>query len=558
MMASWDRRYSRRQFIRGAAGVATGAVAMGSAGGLLAACGNSSTSTSTKLQTGALPLKRDPETLVVAMDAFTNDFDPASYFLLAAIVPSFGVYDSLMRMSGNSATATKPWLAEKISQNANKSVWTFSLRPGVKYSDGTPLTANTVKAAYDRTLTANLGAGSTLQHYITDAKQIVARDPGTLVMDLGVPVPQFDLIAASQYGMGIVNPNVVQQQGKNAHTYLATHSAGSGAYMVESVVPGSQITLVQNPHYWGGWSGSHFKKIIILQVPENSSRREGMESGDFDIAFPSTPQDTAALRSTPGIFVGNQKVLGMDYVILGTSGHLADPRARQAVNLLFPIDQYVSSVFKDTIATPVSMLPAGMLYTVPGTYKPSVDVSKAKTLLQQAGVKPGTQLTYHFYTGQGDQAGLLLQSQLQLVGLNVKIVEQAYPAFVKDISSPLPVSQRPDMAYWFWWPEFNSPADFAFPILSNMATPKYSLFNGGYYNNTAVNKAINDGFPDAGNHSLMTQLWSDAQTVMGQQDPPWIPLGQIIDTSYLRTDIKGYVANPVYVQSYDFYALSRG
>src|SRR5215472_2114469 len=97
MMASWDRRYSRRQFIRGAAGVATGAVAMGSAGGLLAACGNSSTSTSTKLQTGALPLKRDPETLVVAMDAFTNDFDPASYFLLAAIVPSFGVYDSLMR-----------------------------------------------------------------------------------------------------------------------------------------------------------------------------------------------------------------------------------------------------------------------------------------------------------------------------------------------------------------------------------------------------------------------------------------------------------------------------
>jgi ABC-type transport system substrate-binding protein len=114
------------------------------------------------------------------------------------------------------------------------------------------------------------------------------------------------------------------------------------------------------------------------------------------------------------------------------------------------------------------------------------------------------------------------------------------------------------MAYWFWWPEFNSPADFAFPILSNQATPNQHLFNGGYYNNAAVNKAINDGFTDAGNEQLMTQLWSDAQTVMGSQDPPWLPLGQIIDTSYLRTDIKGYVANPVYVQSYDFYALSRG
>jgi peptide/nickel transport system substrate-binding protein len=557
-MTSWDSRYSRRQFLRGAAGVASGAVAMGSAGGLLAACGSSSTSTSTKTQTGALPLKRDPETLVVAMDAFTNNFDPASYFLLSAIVPSFPIYDSLLRMKGNSAIDTEPWLAEKYTTNANKSVWTFSLRPNVKYSDGTPLTANTVKAAYDRTLTAGLGAGSTLQHYINDPKQIVAKDPGTLVLDLHTSVPRFDLIAASQYGMGIVNPSVDKLGTKGSDSYLQTHSAGSGAYMVESVTPGSQITLVQNPHYWGGWSGSHFKKVIILQVPENSSRREGMESGDFDIAFPSTPQDTAALRSTPGIFVGNTEVLGMDYVILGEFGPLASPLARRAVNLLFPIDQYTSSVMKQTIATPVSMLPNKMLYTIPGTYTPTVNVAEAKSLLQRAGVRPGTQLTYEFYTGQGDQAGLLLQSQLALVGLDVKIVEKAYNAFVQDISTQRPVSQRPDMAYWFWWPEFNSPSDFAFPILSNQATPKNLLFNGGYYNNAAVNKAINDGFSDAGNEQLVTQLWRDAQIVMGQQDPPWIPVGQIIDTSYLRTDIKGYVANPVYVQSYDFYALSRG
>ena len=556
-MPSWDGRYSRRQFIRAAAGVATGAVAMGSAGSVLAACGSSSTSSTSRSGTGAA-LKRDPDTLVVAMDAFTNDFDPASYFLLAAIVPDFGIYDSLMRMSGNSATETKPWLAEKVSANADKSVWTFSLRPNVRYSDGTPLNATAVKTAYDRTLTAGLGAGSTLGHYISDPKQIVVKGPGTLVMDLGTSVPRFDLLAASQYGMGIVNPNVVKQQGKNAHTYLATHSAGSGAYMVESVTPGSQITLTRNPYYWGGWSGSHFKKIIILQVPENSSRREGMESGDFDIAFPSTPQDTPALRSAPGIFVGNQKVLGMDYVILGEFGPLASPLARQAVNLLFPIDQYTSSVMKQTIDAPHSVLPDLMLYSAPGTYTPTVNVAKAKTLLQHAGVKPGTQLTYEFYTGQGDQAGLLLQSQLSQVGLNVKIVEKAYPAFVQDISAYHPVSQRPDMAYWFWWPEFNSPSDFAFPILSNQATPKQGLFNGGYYENATVNNAINKGFTDAGNSQLLTQLWQQAQMVMGTEDPPWLPLGQIIDTSYLRTDIKGYVANPVYVQSYDFHALSRG
>src|SRR6185437_49742 len=122
MMASSDARPSRRQFIRGAAGVASGAMA----GSLLAACGGSSpTSTSTKAAAPAL--NRDPETLIVAMDAFTPDFDPASYFLLSAIVPDFGIYDSLMRMDGSSATATKNWLAKDVKTNADKSTWTFTL-----------------------------------------------------------------------------------------------------------------------------------------------------------------------------------------------------------------------------------------------------------------------------------------------------------------------------------------------------------------------------------------------------------------------------------------------
>ena len=552
-MASWDNRFSRRQFLRGAAGVASGAAA----GSLLAACGGSTPTTTKQKATGAA-LKRDPDTLVVAMDAFTADFDPASYFLLSAIVPDFGIYDSLMRMKGNSATETKPWLAERISTNADQSVWTFTLKPGVKYSDGTPFDGNALKAAYTRTITANLGAGSTLQHYITNAdKQIIVKDPGTVVMDLGTSVPRFDLLLASQYGTGIVNPNVSTKSKQEGHIYLQSHSAGTGAYVVQSVQPGNQIVMTQNPHYWGGWGGRTSRRSSFSRSRRTRAAGRGWSRVTSISRSRSTPQDTQALRSTPGIFVGNQKVLGMDYVILGTYGPLASPLARQAVNMLFPIDQFASSVMKGTIEAPHSVLPDLMLYSDPGTYKPKVDVAQAKSLLQRAGVKPGTQLTYEFYTGQGDSAGLLLQSQLGLVGLQVKIVEKAYPAFVADISTPKPVSDRPDMAYWFWWPEFNSPSDFCFPILSNQATPKADLFNGGYYDNAAVNNAINEGFSKAGNKTLVTNLWREAQTVMGQQDPPWLPIGQIIDNSYVRTDVKGYVANPVYVESYDFHALSR-
>ena len=172
---------------------------------------------------------------------------------------------------------------------------------------------------------------------------------------------------------------------------------------------------MRNPHYWGGWSGKHFKKIIIRQVPEDSDRRQGMESGDFDISFPSTPQDTEALKNTPGIFVGARRCWGWSTSSSADYGPLASPLARQAINLLFPSDQFVSSVMKGTLDTPNSVLPDLMLYAAPGTYKPALDVAKAKALLQQAGVKPGTQLTYEFYTGHRKEPGLVLQNQLQQI-----------------------------------------------------------------------------------------------------------------------------------------------
>ncbi|MGZ6545503.1 MAG: ABC transporter substrate-binding protein [Actinomycetota bacterium] len=551
-----QRGITRRQFIRGAGETALGGLALGSMGSLLAACSSGGGSEASRSATAGT-LNRDPKTLVIAVDAFLPDFDPASYFLLSGIVTNYGIYEGLLRMKGASGTDVEPVLAQSWTKNSDASVWTFALRPGVKYSDGSAFDADALKAAYTRTITAGLGAGSTLGTYITDpGKQMVAKDPGTIVFDLGIPVPGFDLLLASQYGTGVVNPNVEKQGANHGHDYLSSHSAGTGAYMVDSVAPNDQVVMVQNPNHWRGWGGSQFEKIIIRQVEEDSSRRQGMEAGDFDIAFPGTPSDTAALSTTPGINVGNQKVMGMEYIILGAYGPLATPEARQAMNLLFPVDEFLSSVMQGTLEAPNSVLPDLILYSATGTYPRTTDTAKAQQLLQQAGVAQGTELTYEYYPGKRKEPGLVLQQQLDQVGLKLTLVEKAYPTFIADMSTDRPESERANMYYWFWWPEFNSPSDFCFPILSEDATPKAALFNSGYYMNDTVNKVINDGYtePDPQKQAAM---WKSAQTIMGQDDPPWIPVGQIVDNSYLRSDIQGYVANPLYVLTYDFYALSR-
>src|SRR5205814_6754324 len=83
-------------------------------------------------------LNRDPSTLVVAVDAFNGDFDPASAYLLSEALIWRGIYESLVRLKGDSATEVEPLLADTWDHNADSSSWTFHLHPAITFSDGTP------------------------------------------------------------------------------------------------------------------------------------------------------------------------------------------------------------------------------------------------------------------------------------------------------------------------------------------------------------------------------------------------------------------------------------
>src|SRR5712691_6245236 len=112
----------------------------------LAACSGSSPSRKQSPSSGPthLPLNRDPKTLVVAVDAFNADFDPASAYVLSEALIWRGIYESLIRLKGSSSDQVEPLLADTWEANADKSSWTFHLHPGVTFSDGTPLDAQTV------------------------------------------------------------------------------------------------------------------------------------------------------------------------------------------------------------------------------------------------------------------------------------------------------------------------------------------------------------------------------------------------------------------------------
>ncbi len=509
------------------------------------------------------PLIHDKDTLVVAVDAFNGDFDPASAYVLSEALIWRGIYEGLVRLKGDSASEVEPLLADTWDTNGDKSTWTFHLHPGVTFTDGTPLTADVVRTNYVRTITIALGTNFILGSFLTDpAKQIVVVDPMTVRFDLGTPVPHFDLVLAAQNGTQIVSPKAYSDHSTGptdqGHEWLATHAIGTGPYILDTFSPGDQVVLTQNPKYWRGWTGSHFKKIIIRSIPETATRRQLLETGEVDISYAGTPEDTAALRADPKFFVGDFKNLDMTYIMLGTYGPLAKPAARQAMNYLFPYDDFLNNVQKGTLARANGVFPDALATHDQSVFKYTTDVDTAKGLFATAGVAPGTEFTYEYYTGFGKEAGLVLQQQLEKAGMKLKLIEKEYSAYNADLTTDRPVAERANMYYWGWWPDYNAPSNFSWILLNSDAAPdKCACYNSGYYKNAEVDKIINDGFTQTDDTKLVDSF-KRLQEISVHEDPAWIPVGQQLDDTYFRSDIKGQVFSPLYILTWDYYALSRG
>ena len=509
------------------------------------------------------PLDRDPNTLVVAVDAFNADFDPASAYLLSEALIWRGIYESLIRLKGDSASEVEPLLADSWEPNKDASSWTFHLHPGVTFSDGTPLDAEAVKANYVRTITIELGTQFILGSFLPKPeKQIVVEDPQTIRFDLAYPYPHFDVVMAAQYGTGLVSPKVFEEhstgQTDQGHEYLLSHAVGTGPYVLDTLEPGNQVVLTRNEDYWRGWDGPHFDTIIIRSIPEASTRRQLLESGDVDIAYAGTAEDTAAVRSDGRFVVGDFKNLDMTYIILGAYGPLASPEARQAMNYLFPYDDFLGTIMKGTLERAHGPFPDLLFTHDPDVFLYDTDVEKAQQLLDQAGVQPGTELTYEYYTGFGKEAGLVMQQQLEQVGLKLRLVEKEFSEMNADLTTDRPVSERANMYYWGWWPDYNDPSDYSWVIFNSDAAPdKCPCYNSGYYHNERVDEIIYDGFSQTDDAKLTDEMY-EAQDLMTRVDPPIIPVGQQLDDTYFRKDIQGQVFNPLYILTWDYYALSRG
>lgn len=499
---------------------------------------------------------RNPNTLVVAVDAAVEDLDPATNLDWAfGLTP---IYDTLVGLADSSAVKTRGQLAASYAANKDFTTWRFRIRPGIRFQDGTPCDAIAVKEAITRTI--KLPGSIGYLWYIADpGRQIVVDGPDAIRFDFTTARPYFNLEIASEYGFYIASPTAAARHSTGAsdlgHQWLQSHPVGTGPYSLQSLLVGQQATFVRNPRYWGGWRGAHFDKVIALTNPGASTRQQLMLNGGADISFPVNPEDLVQLQNDPRFVVNRNNTLVVDFIALGDYGPLADPRARMAMNHAFDVAGYVKGIEKSTLDYPTGVFPKLLATADPSLGSFAYDLSKAKQLFAAAGVHPGTKLTYEFYTGFGDEAGSVLQGSLAQIGITLELVEKSYSGFIQDYFSNAPAHERPNMFFFSWWPGFDHPFNFAQPLFTRSGWGSAGG-NAGLYDNAEANSLIMS-MDNAVIDDALTAKSRRVQQILTVEDPAWIPVGQELVNIAYRRDIRGFIANPVYEETFDFYALSR-
>ena len=357
-----------------------------------------------------------------------DGWDPATEYSDAIIAMS-NMYETLTRYDP-ATHKVGPLLATSWSSSKNGLTWTFHLRQGVKFHTGRPLTAQAAKAAIDRTIKLAGGAA-----YVWDAvKSISTPDTGTLVFHLKYPSP-LDLEASADYSAYIYDTKAAGG-GSLAKWFNTPHDAGTGPYTVQTWNKGQEfeVTQTQFPGYWGGWTGSHFTKVVYRVVPQDTTSVQLLRSGQVSFVEQMAPALWESLRGAPGISLVSaaswQNLLGQL-----NAKTLSLPQ-RQAILYGINYDGIVAAL-KGAATLPSGLVPDGLFGHFGSTSLPNYkyDPAQAKQMIKQAGAAGQTVImaTSPTYSATIVQA---IQADIQAVGLNVKIQSTDQATYLQKVQSP--------------------------------------------------------------------------------------------------------------------------
>lgn len=395
---------SRRQFLRTAA---IAGVSAGSIGPFLAACGKGGGGTP---QTSGSPQQGGDLIFGRAWDPRT--IDPSSSEDNEAIWTVLNLYDCLYTVSRD-GHGSDPWLVVKSETSSDQLTWTFSLRPGVKFCDGRPLTAEDVKFTLDR---AHVGYNG----YIDAAIDSVdAKDASTVVIHTKHPWGPLvgDL---SLYANAIIPKDF---RGATEGEFFK-NPIGTGPFMLDHWTKGQELKIVKNPHYWQEGK-PHLDSVTFTIVADDNTRVLQLRGGEAHVIYFPPFSVLSSLQQTPGIKVDSFPSTWVSFILSNeTRPHFGDVHVRRAISYAIDRDSIIKSVLFGHGQPAASFFSPSWGFYNPDTPALWYDPAKAKQELSMSGFPNGFSAEYAFVAGDTVNAAIaqIVQANLKdILGIDLSI-----------------------------------------------------------------------------------------------------------------------------------------
>lgn len=334
----------------------------------------------------------------------------------------------------------QPGLAESWETSGDGLVWTFHLKKGVRFHDGSPFTAKDVKWTFD-----TIKAPETASPFAGDLKaieKIVIRDDYTVDFILGYPFPNL-LFNLSNTAAGIQPENCYEKYGSD---YGIKTVIGTGPFIFKEWIKGDKIVLLKNPDYaWGpAWMSNQgpplFDELVIRTIPEETVRFMELETGGIHILRDVPTLFVDKLETNPDVKLVTEPATKLGYLAYACDKKpFTDVRVRRAINHAIDRDTIVKFIFRGKATPAYGYLPPALkdeYLEESEALAYRYDPAKARSLLAEAGYPQGFEVSLAADNETlSKRLAEVFQAQLAEVGIKAKIQlfdSASYVAMLKE------------------------------------------------------------------------------------------------------------------------------
>jgi len=486
-------------------------------------------------------------TLVFGSAGDASRLDPADVTDGESIQRMDNIFEGLVEYKPGS-TQIQPCLAESWEVSDDGLVFTFHLRKGVKFHDGTDFDATAVEFSFQRQYDEDnpyhdYGEWAYWGWMFDYVERVEAVDPFTVKIYLREPNASF-LTSLAMFTVCIVSPYSAALHGADSFK----HPVGTGPFKFVEWIKDDHITLERFEDYWR--EPAILDGVIFRVIPDPSARLIALEKGEIDGMEYPNPEQIQRIIDNPDLKLMSQPGMNVGYLAMnmgedtpGFEEPFGDVRVRRAISHAINKDEIVKYLYQGTAIPAKNPIPPIMFGYNDAIQDYEFDQAKARQLLAEAGYPNGFKTTLWAmpvsrpYMFDPRKIAEAIQSYLADVGIDADIYSEDWGTYLQDTEA----GKHP-MCLLGWTGDNGDPDNFIYVLLDKDAAVVGSAGNVAFYRSDELHE-INIKARQIYDFDERVRLYKKAQEII-HEDAPWVPIAHSKQLIGFKNEVKGYVLHP--------------